>query len=476
MQPRHDQIALINDARALLRELRPRIQGRKPRIVVRAACGFGKTFLSAFMTKSALERGGSAAFLCHRSFLLDQTSQTFDRVGIPHSFLAAGKWLNRFDNCHIGMIGSMRTRQDKIKPPSICFIDEASHCVAETWRRVIEAWPETTFILLTATPSFRTDGKGLEELADGIVHGPSEAELIRSGALSDYIWYAPSKPDLSGVHTRMGDYVNSEVEAEMSKAVIVGNIVQSYKKYADGTRAIYFAPSIKLSRQYAQAFTDAGIPAVHIDADSTDWERKSAAIHMASGDLKIITNMGIATMGYDLAAQAGRPVTIETVGLCRPTKSFPLLVQMAMRAMRAKPYPGIILDHAGSLEEHQWLPDDEVEWDLSGAKRKPVSELVGHCDNCGSHLRRGAVVCANCGTAVDRKKNRTAERVDIEHVEGDLEIVDREARRRAERMEQGQARTLDELIDLAKRRKYKFPQAWAAKIYSARQVKGRVGA
>lgn len=472
-QPRHYQTKLINDARELIRELRPKIQGRKPRIVLRSACGSGKTFMASLMAKSAIEKGGSAAFLCHRSFLLDQTSQTFNAAGIGHSFLAAGKWLNRFDNCHIGMIGSMKSRQGKIKPPSICFIDEASHCVAKTWRQVIEAWPETTFILLTATPSFRTDGKGLEELADGIVHGPSEADLIKEGALSDYVWYAPSKPDLSGVHTRMGDYVNAEVEAEMSKAVIVGNIVQSYKKYADGTRAIYFAPSIKLSKQYAQAFCDAGIPAVHIDADSSDWERKSAAIKMADGEIKVITNMGIATMGYDLAAQAGRDVTIETVGLCRPTKSFPLLVQMAMRAMRAKPYKGIILDHAGSLDEHGWLPDDDVEWTLAGATRRGEVTRTKDCQNCGSKVRFADIVCKNCGHTVEKpERSEASERPDIEHVDGDLIAVDREARRIELRKEQGKCRTLDELIAFGRRQNYKYPEQWAAKIITAR-AKGR---
>lgn len=472
--PRHYQTKLINDARELIRDLRPKIQGRKPRIVLRSACGSGKTFMASLMAKSAIEKGGSAAFLCHRSFLLDQTSQTFNDAGIGHSFLAAGKWLNRFDNAHIGMIGSMKARQGKIRPPSICFIDEASHCVAKTWRQVIEAWPDTTFILLTATPSFRTDGKGLEELADGIVHGPSEADLIKEGALSDYVWYAPSKPDLSGVHTRMGDYVNAEVEAEMSKAVIVGNIVHSYKKYADGTRAIYFAPSIKLSKQYAQAFCDAGIPAVHIDADSSDWERKSAAMRMADGEIKVITNMGIATMGYDLAAQAGRDVTIETVGLCRPTKSFPLLVQMAMRAMRAKPYPGIILDHAGSLDEHGWLPDDDVEWTLKGATRRGEITRTKDCQNCGAKVRVTEYICKSCGATVEAvTKGEAAPRPDIEHVDGDLVAVDREAHRKQARMEQGQARTLDELIALGKKRGYKNAAGWAAKIYTARQVKGR---
>lgn len=436
--------------------------------------------MAALMAKSALERGGTAAFLAHRDFLLEQTSQTFAAAGIGHSYLASGRWLNRFDNCHIGMIGSMKSRQGKIKPPSICFIDEASHCVAKTWRAVIEAWPETTFILLTATPSFRTDGVGLEELADGIVHGPSEADLIRMGALSDYVWYAPSKPDTTGMHTRMGEWVSAEAEAEMAKAAIIGNIVDSYRKYADGTRALYFAQSIRLSKQYAQAFTDAGIPAVHIDADSSDWERKSAAMKMASGEIKIITNMGIATMGYDLAAQAGRDVTIETVGLCRLTKSFPLLVQMAMRAMRAKAYPGIILDHAGSLDHHNWLPDDEVEWTLSGAKRKAVSELGGECSSCGAQLRRGSLECHNCGATVEKPVRKQAERVDIEHVDGDLAKVDRDARKRekeaeilARKVEEWTCSTLEDMILLAHRRKYRWPEQWAAKMWTLQASKRR---
>lgn len=468
MFPRDYQIRLMDDARSMLREHAPKIQGRKPRIVLRSACGSGKTAMAAFMAHAAMAKGGRVAFLCHRDFLLEQTSQTFKRIGVGHSYLASGRVLLPNDRCHIGMIGSMKSRQHKIKPPSLCFIDEASHCVAKTWRDVIEAWPETTFILLTATPSFRTDGKGLEELADGIVHGPSESDLIKMGALSDYVWYAPSKPDLKGVHTRMGDYVNAEIEAEMSKRVVIGNIVDSYRKYADETRAIYFAPSINLSKQYAAAFCDAGIPAVHIDADSDASERRMAAMRMADGDVKIICNMGIATMGYDLAAQAGRDVTIETVGLCRPTKSFPLLVQMAMRAMRKKPYKGIILDHAGSLDEHGWLPDDDVEWTLAGAKRKNGATKTFTCQNCGASVRSLAIVCAHCGMRVIKEKVDRAGAGGVEHIDGDLQEIDREARRVARMKEQAKARTLEELVELGRARGYRRPEAWAAHLFTAR--------
>src|SRR5690606_27064532 len=109
--PRHYQTKLIDDARELIRELRPKIKGRKPRIVLRSACGSGKTFMAALMAKYAIEKGGSVAFLVRRSFRRDPTSQTLNAGGIGHSFLAAGKWLNKRDNCHIGMIGSMKSRQ-----------------------------------------------------------------------------------------------------------------------------------------------------------------------------------------------------------------------------------------------------------------------------------------------------------------------------------------------------------------------------
>lgn len=428
--------------------------------------------MSALIAKSCVDRGGRVAFLAHRDFLVTQTSQTFERINIDHSFLAAGRWFNPWPSAHIGMIQSMKSRMAKVQPPTICFIDEASHCVASTWKAVIEAWPNTTFILLTATPSFRTDGKGLEELADDMVHGPTEAELIKRGALSDFVWFRADAPDLSGIKLNKSDSLSAQAD-EFSRAVIVGNIVDTYRKKAMGTRAIYFAPNIDTSKKYAAAFCLAGIPAVHIDADSTDHERTSAARGMADGSIKVMTNVGIASYGYDLGAMAGADVTIETVGLCRLTSSFPLLVQMSMRAMRAKPYPGIILDHAGNYDKHGWLPDDDVEWSLKGEAKREKAKTF-ECQNCGALNSRETLVCKSCGTPYTAPERGTGKQAEIEHVDGDLIAIQRaehEAKKRAERIEQGQARTLEELIAIGRKRNFKFAEQWAAKIYTARMRK-----
>ena len=54
--------------------------------------------------------------------------------------------------------------------------------------------------------------------------------------------------------------------------------------------------------------------------------------------------------GYDLAAQAGMDVTVEGVGLVRPTSSEALAIQQMGRCLRPKAEPAIIIDHAGSRD------------------------------------------------------------------------------------------------------------------------------
>lgn len=480
MQPLDDQLELIAKARAKLKEIAAKLARdgikRKPRLMVQAGCGFGKTYLAAFMAQMSIALGNTACMVVHRGFLMDQTSTTFKDVGINHSFIAAGKRLNPWAPAHIGMVGSMKGRKGKLrKPPALCFMDEGHHGIANTWRAIVDEWPDTIFIFLSATPGFRSDKKGLDEICDDIVCGPPNADLIERGRLSDYIW-KPFKVDVK-YHKRCGEHDANEQAEEMSRQVIIGNIISTYKREAMGKRAIYFWPTVAVSKMYAEAFTAAGIPAMHIDKDSTDWERKSAAMRMADGDIWVICNQGICTEGYDLAAQAGRPVTIEVVGLGRKTASFPLLVQMAMRAMRAKDTPGIILDHANNYEEHQWLPDDDVEWTLAGAvKREKTPTRL--CAGCGAVVPKAVLICRHCGAPADAEVRRaTAGRSEVEHVDGEMYEIDRQKEKQAQKWAKKQeifeARTLEELTAIGKKNGYKFPQKWAAHIFSHRAVKER---
>lgn len=476
LRPYQDRV--IKDARNSLRKIKDRLKRegveRGARLLIQCPTGGGKTVLASFITKSHLAnvKGASVRFIAHRDFLIDQTSGTFGKLDIDHSFIAQGRWMNDWSPVHVCMVQTTRNRLGKLTEPTLVIWDECHHLAAASWAAIMAAWPNATHIGLSATP-IRLDGKGLDTFFDDMVLGPSVAELIRIGALSDYVYYAPSAPDLTGMHVRMGDYVQAEIDAEMGKSVVIGNLVEHYGRHGRGKKAVYFCTSIKNSMETAQAFNAQGFRFIHLDGDHSAWERQQAARALAKGDLDGMTNVNLFGEGFDLAAQAGMDVTVEVVGLARPTKSLGLSRQMVGRVLRPKDDPGVILDHAGHLKEFG-LPDDDVEWSLKGVKKEAPSFM--ECDGCGAAIPKNSIVCKHCGHEVERDAQLRGEgggAREVEFRDGELQQIDREAIRKAKKLEEWQAGSLDELIDLAKRRGYKFPEQWAAHMWTAKERRKR---
>ena len=411
--------------------------------------GGGKTVLSADLTRKSQEKGKTIWFLCHRDFLLHQTSMTFDQMELQHGFLAAGR--------PVGMLPTMICSVDTVKArlskmatkPDLIIWDEAHHTKAAGWEK-IRAWAgdKCKHIGLTATPQ-RLDGKGLNPPFTAMTLGPTTAELMAMGNLSKYRAFAPSKPDLSGVHTVAGDYNQRELQEAVEKSVITGDIVKTYLEMGFGHRGVYFCPSIKYSKALAQEFEAAGVHARHVDGETDTEDRIAAARMFAQGKLQILTNCSLFGEGYDLSAQAGMDATIELVGLVRPTQSLTLHLQQIGRCLRPKDYPAVILDHAGNLEEHG-LPDEDRLWSLDGQVRNKASVRI--CKACQAANALRAIVCVCCGEPLAEKKGP---RAGPEHVEGELVEVDVELLARRKRAELRDCRTRQDFADYAKRWGYK---------------------
>jgi len=471
MQERAFQTKIIQEAREKLRALRKTVKGRAPRILIQCPTGGGKTVIASRITKALVENGKRVDFLAHRDFLIDQTAKTFSRLALDYSFIAAGRWNNPWPPIHIDMVQTLKSRLAQVKAPDYCIVDEAHHAPSATYVKVMEAWKDTTFIGLTATPC-RLDGKGLDAFFDDIVTGPSVKWLIDSGYLADYVAYAPSSPDLTGLHTRMGDYVTSEVDEVMDKAVIIGDMVRDYRQYANGLRAVYFCTSIKHSQHVAASFNEAGIPAMHLDGDHKSWERRAAALQMADGELMVFTNVDLFGEGYDLSAQAERDVPIQCVGMARPTKSLSMFMQQAGRMLRPWGGRSVLLDHAGNImAQGHGLPDDDREWSLAGAEKR-ASEVV-QCTGCGATVPAVTIVCRHCGEKLREAKKRSAPigARQVEMKDGDLHEIDKDRVRKAKKLEEWQAGSLDELIDIGRRRGYDFAEEWAAKLWTSKKAK-----
>jgi DNA repair protein RadD len=455
------QTDLINRARDALRKHR--------RVLIQSATGSGKTALATHMAIQSVSRNKRVNFICHRAELVEGTSKTFHKFGLPHGFIASGRPMTVATMANVCSIDTLKARLEAVKEPDIAIWDECHHMGAAGWQMVQAAWPNAYHIGLSATP-WRLDGTGLGDFFDAMVMGPSVAWLIEHGHLSQYRVYAPHVPDMKGVRKAMGDFAKGDAEKRMDKAKLTGDAIAHWQRYARGLRTVVFCVTIAHSKHVAEQFSAAGVPAAHLDGTTPKGERKRIIQAYASGQIQVLCNVDLFGEGFDLASIAERDVTIDCVMLMRPTQSLSLHLQMLGRALR--PYLGkiaIILDHAGNTSR-LGFPDDEHEWTLEarqkgrGSKKPEGPPPPITCDKCFQQIRRPLPPkCPTC------QKILLADAKLPEASDGELvEVTDEEKRRRRAIMkqEEAEARDLGALIALGAKRGYKNPGTWARKKFS----------
>lgn len=431
-------------------------------ILLRAPTGFGKSVVAAYMAQQATLRGHKVIMGVHRKELARQLSTTFRMFGIQHGFIAAGMPENPFALAQIASADTLKNRAHLIRGCKL-FIPDESHLWAAQNRALLIGLAKqegAKVVALSATPQ-RLDGKPLSGLFDHLVDGPSVSWLIEQGHLSSYRVFAPPGAGTEGLHTRMGDYITSELEERFDRPAILGDAVQTWKDRAQGLRTIVFAISRAHGRHVQESYIERGVSAVYIDGATPHAERRKAIEAFADGVAPVLVNIQLCTEGFDLSAQVGRDVPVEAAQLLRPTKSLALAMQMMGRALRKKPYPAIILDHVGIIKDHG-LPDDEREWSLEGRTKKPGEATIPTrtCPECFA-VHRPARVCPECGHEYAVTEGRQ-----IEEVAGELAEIDVDALRRERKQEVGRAKTLPELVALAKARGYS--KGWVAQLLKAR--------
>jgi DNA repair protein RadD len=412
----------------------------------------------AYMSAQAKLRGNNVLFAVHRQELIDQSSETFQALNISHGIIAAGYPMNISEQIQIASIQSVIRRTSKINAPQIIILDEAHHATASTWRKLLAFYPNAFVIGLTATPA-RMGGQGLGDIFKSLIMGPTVKELISWGNLSPYRYYSPPVAvDFSDLHVKYGDYIQSEVALCIDKSEIIGDLVQQYQKLAPGARAVCYCASIEHSQHTAEAFRNAGIPALHIDGETKDVVRKAAIADFKIGKIKILCNVDLISEGFDVPA-------MEAVILARPTQSLTLYIQQAMRAMRVdKDNPdkvSIIIDHVGNVYRHG-LPDEDREWTLESKKKKsaPREIMMKICPKC-FYAHNPAPICPGC-----QHVYQVAVQEAIEEKAGELtEIL--ELQKKEKKQEVGRARNVVSLEQIAMQRGY--APGWIRKMC---QVKG----
>ena len=287
---------------------------------------------------------------------------------------------------------AFRSRKIELRKFGLIVIDEAHHARAKTYQQIVDANPTAVIIGLTATPC-RGDGRGLGNIFDTIVLGPSFEELKDGGRLVSSRIYAPQRPDLKGVHIRQGDYVESELAGAMDKPKLVGDVVTHWFKHAEGRRTVVFASSVKHSVHIRNEFRQAGVAAEHIDGETPREEREEILARLSAGVIQVVCNCMVLCEGWDQPA-------VSCLVLARPTKRLGLFIQTVGRVLRSAPgkTDALILDHSGAVFEHGF-PEDEITWALS-TDDKAVNKA--HEARQANHHARGLTTCPQCSAGPGR--------------------------------------------------------------------------
>ena len=402
MKPLRDyQSAMIAGARASL------AAGSK-RIVVQAPTGSGKTRVIAELCRMATSKRKRVLVMAPRRELIYQIRDALAEHGVFAGVIMAGEapaklldvQVASFDTLHARAILSARMA---MPDADMVICDEAHLTISQTRKDIVDHYAGKTVIGFTATPA-RGDGRGLCELYEDLVIGPSVRLLTEQGHLVPLRYFAPSKPDLAGI--KLGkdrDYNEKELGKRMDNAKLIGDIVDNWLRIAPLRRTVVFCVNVSHSKSVCAAFCKIGVVAEHLDGETPADERADILERVKNGSTQVLCNVFVASYGLDIPS-------LDCCVLARPTKNITLYLQTVGRVLRT--FPGkidaILIDHSGAIEENGFA-DDDVPWSLDGEesvkdrKKKAAEEARMpkeiECGKCHT-VFKGRRDCPSCGNQV----------------------------------------------------------------------------
>lgn len=421
--------------------------------------GGGKTIIVSQVALEWVLAGLTVWVIAHRKELLSQASRTLTKFGIPHG---------PGDPVTVISMQTLVRRMDSMKAPDLIILDEAQHSPCNTMKRVYEKFPAARRLGVTATPC-RLNGAGLGSVFDIMLLGPTNAWLTKEGFLSPVKYYAPPvKANLADLKKQAGDYSVAQATEEMDKPTVTGDAITHYREICDGATMLAFCTSVEHAKHVAEQYRAAGYRAAAVDGNLSDEERDDRIWGLGK-KYQIITSCDLIGEGLDVPS-------VSAVQLLRPTASLGLHLQQIGRGLRLDGPDKIlkVLDHVGNVGsmvngrwvvKHGFAATDHA-WTLDPGKKvqQGKAPATRTCEQCFSvHLAKPA--CPYCGF-IYPVKERTFSAMKM--VDGTLVEVQQTAEE--QKQEVKNAKTMGELIAIARARKYKKPFYWALQVFKNRPI------
>ena len=321
---------------------------RKTLLVLPTGCG--KTIVFAKVTEDCVRRGNRVLILAHRGELLEQAADKLRKTTGLNSAVekAESSCLGSWFRVVVGSVQTLMREKRLNQFPEDYFdtiiIDEAHHCISDSYQKVLKHFPEARILGVTATPD-RGDMRNLGSYFDTIAYEYTLPKAIREGYLSPIqALTLPLKIDMSGVGVQGGDFKAGDIGTALDP--YLQSIAEEMTKYCRDKKTVVFLPLVKTSQKFRDILNENGFMAAEVNGESQD--RAEILKDFAEGRYNVLCNSMLLTEGWDCPS-------VDCIIVLRPTKVRSLYCQMVGRGTRL--FPGkdhlLLLDFLWHTERHE---------------------------------------------------------------------------------------------------------------------------
>lgn len=324
-------------------------QGKKKTLLV-LPTGCGKTIVFAKVTEECVRQGKRVLIMAHRGELLDQAAdKIMQATGLGSAVEKAEEsCLGSWYRIVVGSVQSLTRPQRLAKFKQDYFdtiiIDEAHHCLSDSYQRVLEHFPDAEILGVTATPD-RGDMRNLGQYFESLAYEYTLPQAIKSGYLVPIkAMTIPLQLDLTGVGIQSGDFKASDLGTALDPYLY--QIADEMLKYCKDRKTVAFLPLVKTSQKFCEILNQKGFRAAEVNGESSD--RAQILADYDAGRYNVLCNSMLLTEGWDCP-------TIDCIIVLRPTKVRSLYSQMVGRGTRLAPEKAdlLLLDFLWHTERHE---------------------------------------------------------------------------------------------------------------------------
>lgn len=312
--------------------------------------GCGKTIVFAKVTEDCVRKGDRVLILAHRGELLEQAADKIRKsTGLGCAVEKAqqscqGSWFRIVVGSVQTLMREKRLGQFPADYFNTIIIDEAHHCISDSYQRVLEHFPAAHVLGVTATPD-RGDMRNLGQYFESLSYEYTLPKAIKEGYLSPIkALTIPLKIDMSGVSVQAGDFKAGDIGTALDPYLEV--IAKEMEKYCQDKKTVVFLPLVKTGQKFRDILNSHGFQTAEVNGDSPD--RAEILRDFEDGKYNVLCNSMLLTEGWDCPS-------VDCIVVLRPTKVRSLYCQMVGRGTRL--FPGkdhlLLLDFLWHTERHE---------------------------------------------------------------------------------------------------------------------------